>query len=962
MKEVRLFVLVSLLLSLSVVSILNATNYYSQGNLAPNLTSSWNTNPGGGGSTPANFFSGDTFIIQSGHYMTTTAMWNVIPGGSMVEISNGGTLKAVTSCSANILGRFQIDGGGRYIHAVASGSGSATIPGASGRRFANSTNGGLGNGTFEIAAQNTAGFATTGITWGNVEINNSTQANSITYPSVFANVEGDFSVLDTNNQEFSLTTNQTDAHVIKGSLTISGASSFFSCKNGTGLMSLTVYGDVNLQDGTFSMATTSSGTTELYFRSNLNLSGGLLTESSTSISALYPDGTGPQQFTRTGGTISNDISLYINNGKILDMGTSVFDGSSGSFLVSGGGTLFTAHSQGMSTLPNTGCIQIANKNFVLGASIGYNGTVAQVTGDVPIVAKNLTINNPAGVTMSCNIIIIDSLIITSGSLNLNGYNWSSGGGASLNYNGTSAQTVGAEWPSSISSYVYNYNTAGLYLDGSKALSSPNRFYNYGKLYMGSYQLSGDIINIDYLKADRCDFIASGNLSSGGTAVVELTTGGIVPGIEITMMNLVLSDTNGSYYLGAYNFFRTLDIGSNTFYIGSNSLNIQTNLLRTTGTLVGGFSSNLTIDCPISLVADAIPTQLHLLDYTVGTLSLPYNIELTNLGSTGLGLLLNNKTITYHNQNASVTGSCLIHTLGFTTSVTNTMPSYINRTWDIYHYVDNSPLITTLTWSAADDNNLNWGSIVPAVYTSSKTKFTAISYDVTSNPRSITFAFPAGLEETYYNIGPDTGGTLPVELSSFTATATSQYFVQLNWTTQSETGVSGYYIYRNRSSDLTTAIKIPTFITATNTSSETNYSFVDQEVSNNSTYYYWLQNVDLNNHSDFHGPISVTLMNGSEVIPPVIPAVTELRSIYPNPFNPTAIVSYNMAKAGNVTITVFNVKGEKVRNLVNESKSAGTFQVSWNGNDENGSSCTSGIYYVKMTAGKYTTTQKVVLAK
>lgn len=212
------------------------------------------------------------------------------------------------------------------------------------------------------------------------------------------------------------------------------------------------------------------------------------------------------------------------------------------------------------------------------------------------------------------------------------------------------------------------------------------------------------------------------------------------------------------------------------------------------------------------------------------------------------------------------------------------------------------------------------------------------------------------------IGEGGDPTLPVELSSFTATTTAQNYVVLNWTTQSETNLSGYYLYRNSINNIDTAYMLPSLIAATNTSSETNYSFVDQEVVTGGTYYYWLESIELNNESSMHGPISVILTNGNDITPPVIPSMTELRGIYPNPFNPMTIVSYNIAKTANVTIDVYNVKGEKVRNLVNASKNVGSHQVAWNGNDENGKSCTSGIYYIKMIAGKYVTTQKAVLTK
>src|SRR5262245_34528617 len=72
----------------------SATTFYSQGSLAPNLTTSWNSIRAGGGSTPANFTSGDTFVIQNTHNMGTTATWTVSGAGSTIQIESGGTLTA----------------------------------------------------------------------------------------------------------------------------------------------------------------------------------------------------------------------------------------------------------------------------------------------------------------------------------------------------------------------------------------------------------------------------------------------------------------------------------------------------------------------------------------------------------------------------------------------------------------------------------------------------------------------------------------------------------------------------------------------------------------------------------------------------------------------------------------------------------------------------------------------------
>lgn len=222
-----------------------------------------------------------------------------------------------------------------------------------------------------------------------------------------------------------------------------------------------------------------------------------------------------------------------------------------------------------------------------------------------------------------------------------------------------------------------------------------------------------------------------------------------------------------------------------------------------------------------------------------------------------------------------------------------------------------------------------------------------------------FALTGFGESPVFEITED---TLPVELSSFTAIATESNFVQLAWITQSESGVSGYYIYRNTANTLDNAAVVSPFVTAGNTSQEQSYSYTDSEVAPG-TWYYWLQNIDMDGQVAFHGSISVTLSdNNGNNSTPVIPTLTSLNGIYPNPFNPVTTISFGLAKAEQVTLDIYNIKGAKVRTVVAGNLNGGTYRQVWNGTDNNGMALTSGVYFLKMTAGKYSSTAKLVLLK
>ena len=94
----------------------------------------------------------------------------------------------------------------------------------------------------------------------------------------------------------------------------------------------------------------------------------------------------------------------------------------------------------------------------------------------------------------------------------------------------------------------------------------------------------------------------------------------------------------------------------------------------------------------------------------------------------------------------------------------------------------------------------------------------------------------------------------------------------------------------------------------------------------------------------------------------MPAVARLNSNYPNPFNPTTTISFEMVQGGAVTIDIYNVKGQKVRSLVDGVYSAGSHSVVWNGQSDNGQNVGSGVYFYQMTSGDYTAVKRMVLMK
>ena len=79
--------------------------------------------------------------------------------------------------------------------------------------------------------------------------------------------------------------------------------------------------------------------------------------------------------------------------------------------------------------------------------------------------------------------------------------------------------------------------------------------------------------------------------------------------------------------------------------------------------------------------------------------------------------------------------------------------------------------------------------------------------------------------------------------------------------------------------------------------------------------------------------------------------------YPNPFNPSTTIRYSIPEASFTTLKIYDALGNEVSSLVNETKSAGTYEVEFNASD-----FSSGIYYYTLKAGSFTETKKMILMK
>jgi hypothetical protein len=130
--------------------------------------------------------------------------------------------------------------------------------------------------------------------------------------------------------------------------------------------------------------------------------------------------------------------------------------------------------------------------------------------------------------------------------------------------------------------------------------------------------------------------------------------------------------------------------------------------------------------------------------------------------------------------------------------------------------------------------------------------------------------------------------------------------------------------------------------------------------------------DLNNDGtmDFAGvnqlanSVSIYLNEGTTDVKDAITAIPtrfDLAQNFPNPFNPSTTVQFDLPKSTHVTLSVYNILGALVTTLLDEDCSAGSYSVRWNGQAKNGS-LASGIYFTVIRAGDFRKTVKMVLMK
>ena len=200
-----------------------------------------------------------------------------------------------------------------------------------------------------------------------------------------------------------------------------------------------------------------------------------------------------------------------------------------------------------------------------------------------------------------------------------------------------------------------------------------------------------------------------------------------------------------------------------------------------------------------------------------------------------------------------------------------------------------------------------------------------------------------------------GKILPhIELISFTAGIDANKNIMIKWETVAEINNYGFNIERKQETGDWT--KIGFVASNGNSNLKVPYTFIDKSSQPDVNYDYRLLQINSDNSFSVLNTIKVKASSPEEYF---------LSQNFPNPFNPTTKIKYsippsidaNLSSTINVQIKVYDVLGKEVATLINEDKSAGKYEITFNA-----ANFPSGIYFYKFQAGNFTQTKKMILLR
>lgn len=513
---------------------------------------------------------GESIIsIQKGHTVTVTASDSadhvVINTGAELVINPGVTFLVKNGEGVDLTSNGEISNFGTFTQEV-----SATLKAMTGSRYIHNQDGcvipeflWMYGSTIEFNSLKTTAPSNGNQNFHHVLWNCPEQSSDLTLGWNGNTIGGNITIRNTGTAQWQMcapTAGNSATVTMMGNITQSGGQ--FST-NGTNNANTTIKinhsGNINVTGGNFSVNRGSqggTGTTVWNFMGSSFRMSNATTQNSNPGGAkfVFAKVGGSQNLSFSGVTFgSGGFPVEVDSGATLDIGTSILQGN-GRFNLKAGGTLMTAHQEGINgSIVNTG-----PKTFDKAASYGFNGSSTQVTGSLlPDTVNNLIFDNSQGVTLSKSVVVNGTLEIVDGALSLGSHVLTYGNNASLKYSGSSAQTTtDVEFPSSGGpENLIIANLRGVTLHASRTIGNLDLM---GKLELGANTLTANSAT----NGDMRNFVSTTDggflklISVGATQVlfpvgtttytpVWITNNGTIDAVSVG----VIKDTEESPYGG-----------------------------------------------------------------------------------------------------------------------------------------------------------------------------------------------------------------------------------------------------------------------------------------------------------------------------------------------------------------------------------------------------------------------------
>ncbi len=213
-----------------------------------------------------------------------------------------------------------------------------------------------------------------------------------------------------------------------------------------------------------------------------------------------------------------------------------------------------------------------------------------------------------------------------------------------------------------------------------------------------------------------------------------------------------------------------------------------------------------------------------------------------------------------------------------------------------------------------------------------------------------------ISEKYFYITGSGGYNYIIDLSTDNISILGIY--RLDYKDRAMSNIENYFFMNHASSSI---LEIKEF----DSINEPHFTLTDTITFSSNVQSVDLIQVDENNYnmvvttmgSIFYYQCAITPNGDLEITPVTLNAIN-----YPNPFNPETTISYDISKQGNVSVDIYNLKGQKVKSLLNETQEAGQHKIIWKSDNNEGKRVSSGSYFYRVKSGDKDIVNKMMLMK